>query len=260
MPLKRIIVGCCGFPVARTRYFSEFKLVELQNTFYNLPTEEEATRLRNSIPADAIVTMKAWQVLTHPSSSPTWRKMKRKPNGNLEKYGFLKPTKENLEAWNETLRIAQILNVRAIILQTPPSFGFSEENLRNVIKFFTAALSTTPRDLLICWEPRCDWNAHPEALQRVLELGIIHVTDILRVDPLPNSRGILYTRLHGLGGKEVNYRYRYTDNDLTMLIQKILKHEEEIEEAYVLFNNIYMFEDAKRFREKLRAVFHGEVV
>jgi len=204
--------------------------------------------------------MKAWQVLTHPPSSPTWRKMKRKPNGNLENYGFLRPTKENLEAWSETLRIAQILNARAIILQTPPSFRFSEEATKNVVEFFTAVLSTTPKDLLICWEPRGDWNTHPEALQKVLELGIIHVTDILKADPLPNSKGVLYTRLHGLGNKEVNYKYKYTDNDLSILIRKILDRKEEILEAYVLFNNVHMFEDAKRFRERLRAVFHGEII
>jgi len=241
----KLYVGCCGFPVARERYFRTFTLVELQNTFYDLPTEDEAQRLRNSIPSNAIVTMKAWQVITHPCTSPTWKRMKRKPSGDLQRYGYLKPTKENLEAWESVVRIAKILDAKAIVLQTPPSFGYSEENLRNVLEFF----STIERTILVCWEPRGTWRNHREAIAKVVELGIVHVTDLLKEDPVLGSNKVLYTRLHGLGPGEVNYRYRYTDEDLKKLCAKIKNYLGTVDVAYVLFNNIYMFNDAQRFRE-----------
>ena len=260
MLLKRIFVGCCGFPVSRSRYFAKFKLVELQNTFYELPSESDAISLRNAIPVDAVLTMKAWQVITHPATSPTWRKMKRKPEGDLEKYGYLRPSKENLKAWEHTIDIAKMLRVRAVVLQTPPSFKFSEDNLQSVIKFFEQALSITPRDMLICWEPRGEWNLHRNTLRQVLELGIVHVVDILKNDPIINSVGVLYVRLHGLGRGEVNYRYKYTDSDLENLARKILSHGDSVNEAYILFNNVYMFDDALRFKHRLETMLPGAVI
>ena len=260
MLLKRVFIGCCGFPVSRNRYFMEFKLVELQNTFYDLPSESDASSLRNTIPADAVLTMKAWQVITHPHTSPTWKRMKSKPEGDLEKYGYLRPSKENLKAWEKTIDIAKILRVRAVVLQTPPSFKFSDDNLQSVIKFFEQALSITPRDMLVCWEPRGDWNLHRDALKQVIALGIVHVVDILKNDPIINNIGVLYVRLHGLGKGEVNYRYKYTDSDLENLANKILNYSNSVHEAYILFNNVYMFNDASRFKQKLKAMLPNIVI
>ncbi len=249
--MTRIYIGCCGLPRGKERYFKVFKAVELQNTFYELPTVDEAKSFRASIPSDATITMKAWQVITHPSTSPTWKRMKRKPSGNLANYGFLKPTQENFNAWKEVLAIARTFAATFIVLQTPPSFGYSEENLRNVVQFF----NTIERDgIYIGWEPRGSWKDHREAISKVVTTcNIVHVTDILRVDPVEESikLGVIYIRLHGLGGSEVNYRYRYTDEDLRKLAEKIRLFIEtyNVKTVYVFFNNIYMFDDAKRFRD-----------
>jgi len=242
----QVIVGCCGIPVSRAKYFEALKAVELQNTFYDLPTEDWARSFRSSIPEDAIVTVKAWQVITHPHTSPTWRRMKRKPSGDLSKYGFLRPTKENLEAWEKLRRIAQILGSKAIVFQTPPSFGYSEENLRNAIEFFKTVVRS---EFLICWEPRGTWLQHTEAIRKVVSLGVVHVVDILKRDPIVPEDGTpaLYTRLHGLGG-EINYRYKYTDSDLQELADKVSRYSSVTPQFYVMFNNIYMFNDAVRFK------------
>lgn len=241
-----IIVGCCGIPVSRARYFETLKAVELQNTFYDLPSEDWAISFRNSIPSDAIVTVKAWQVITHPPTSPTWRRMKHKPSGNVENYGFLRPTRENFEAWEKLRKISLTLRAKAIVFQTPPSFGFSEENLKNAIDFFTTIKT---REFFLCWEPRGTWNQHPEAIARVVELGVVHVVDLLKREPvaIPEEARILYTRLHGLG-REINYRYRYTEDDLRKLLQMLLKYRDYVEEEYVMFNNVYMFNDAARLK------------
>jgi uncharacterized protein YecE (DUF72 family) len=53
-----------------------------------------------------------------------------------------------------------------------------------------------------------------------------------------------------LGGGEVNYRYKYTDEDLLKLLA-IVKRYAESQDAYVLFNNVYMFDDALRFKSML---------
>ena len=244
--VKYLFIGCCGIPVSRAKYFSELKVIELQNTFYDLFSEEEAKRFRKRLPEDIVVCIKAWQVITHPYTSPTWKKMKRKPKGVIENYGYLRPTKENFEAWENVLAIAKILNSRAIVLQTPPSFNFNDENLSNAYQFFSAIKRN---DMIIAWEPRGTWRQARSAIEKIVDLGIVHVTDILREDPVdPEKTRTIYSRLHGLGPREVNYKYRYTDDDLKQLISKILVHVEKVREIFIMFNNIYMFEDSRRFK------------
>ena len=43
-------VGCCGFPGGRQNYFSRFRLVEVQQTFYKLPRLATAVGWRQQAP------------------------------------------------------------------------------------------------------------------------------------------------------------------------------------------------------------------
>jgi uncharacterized protein YecE (DUF72 family) len=86
---------------------------------------------------------------------------------------------------------------------------------------------------------------------------MVHVVDLLRHDPA-SSVCLVYCRLHGLGKREVNYAYRYTDDDLQQLARKLSALEKiGCEEAYILFNNVNMFEDAKRFSKQISGDFHS---
>ncbi|MEM4958973.1 MAG: hypothetical protein QXX12_03755, partial [Nanopusillaceae archaeon] len=55
--------------------------------------------------------------------------------------------------------------------------------------------------------------------------------------------------LHGIGPGEVNYKYKYSVSDFEKL-SSILS-EFDFREAYVLFNNIHMYQDALSFRKYL---------
>ena len=250
-----IKIGCCGFPVSRKKYFVTFKLVEIQQTFYKLPSEVTLRRWREEAPMDFEFTIKAWQVVTHPPSSPTWRKAGIKPEpGKGDRYGLLRPTPENFEAWEKTVEVAKVLGAKIIVVQTPPSFRYTEENLQNAIEFFSKARK---EGIIVAWEPRGDWHRHIDAIREIVEkTSIIHVVDLLRREPVVAGTGTVYARLHGLGEREVNYRYKYTDEDLVRLAKKAISliRERSIKQVYILFNNIYMFEDAKRFREILLGV------
>ena len=68
-------VGCCGLAgMSLSRYAEEFEVVELQSTFYRLPKPKTAKRWRESVRSDFEFTMKVFQGVTHPVSSPTWRR------------------------------------------------------------------------------------------------------------------------------------------------------------------------------------------
>ena len=207
-------IGCCGFPVAREKYFREFEVVELQSTFYQLPQNKTAKRWREEAPSNFEFAVKAWQAITHPLSSPTWRKVKAAPIKSREKYRMLRPTKQNFEAWSATLTVCRLLQAKLCLIQTPPTFGCTPKNIRRATQF----LKMIDRDrLVVAWEPRGDWDENPEKVRRICErLELVHAVDPLRRSPAKTS-DLGYFRLHGLGGKEINYAYDYRDEDLARL-------------------------------------------
>ena len=68
-------IGTCGWGLkgGHEAYFSEFGVIELQDTFNNLPKPETARHWKAEAPEGFEFSMKAWQAITHPSTSPTWR-------------------------------------------------------------------------------------------------------------------------------------------------------------------------------------------
>jgi len=177
--MSELKIGCCGFPRSRKTYFKYFKLVEVQQTFYKPPSIETLKSWRSEAPSDFEFTVKAWQIFTHSPSSPTWRRAGLKiSEEEAKKYGMLRPSRENLEAWEQFKEVLKALNARIVVFQTPPSFRCTEENINNAIEFFKSISSS---DIVICWEPRGDWLRNPEKILRVVEeANVVHVVDILR--------------------------------------------------------------------------------
>ncbi|MEM0022835.1 MAG: DUF72 domain-containing protein, partial [Archaeoglobaceae archaeon] len=98
-------IGCCGFPIAMEKYFEKFEVVEVQKTFYKPPSIDTAKKWRELAPQSFEFTVKAWQIITHPPSSPTYRKAKL----SVEDAGFFKPIKTVFDAWEITRQIAKAL-------------------------------------------------------------------------------------------------------------------------------------------------------
>lgn len=134
-----------------------------------------------------------------------------------------------------TLGIACVLRAAVILFQCPASFQPKDEAYRNLEVFFRR-VGNCPH--LLGWEPRGDW---PKDVVRDLcsRLGLIHCVDPFADEAM--TGGVRYYRLHGRRG----YRYRYTDQDLHDLCAKIVTEVKD--EAYVMFNNVWMKDDAARF-------------
>jgi len=248
MTSREVKVGTCGLRSPHSKYYSNLDVVELQETFYDLPDPERLRRLRQEAPQNFEFTVKVFQAITHPRTSPTWRRMKTKLSGNLDNYGYLKPTKENLEIWDQFLQLTKPLNAKVYVFQTPSSMPATEEAFKWVLEFFR---TIKQRDLIIGWEPRGSWCEKRDWLIRIVdECDIVHIVDPFRREPV-KLKSVTYFRLHGIGGEEVNYRYKYTDQDLAKLKEIVSKCLQVSERVYVLFNNIYMFDDAVRFKKIL---------
>lgn len=106
-PPMTVKVGCCGFPMAKAEYCRRFAVVEIQQTFYNLPRVQTAEKWRRealalqsrSGQADFEFTLKAWLLITHEPSSPTYRRLRRPiPDAEKNLYGSFRPTEPVLKA------------------------------------------------------------------------------------------------------------------------------------------------------------------
>lgn len=231
-------VGCCGFPINRRKYYGAFPLVEVQETFYQLPQIQTAARWRAGAPPDFEFTMKAWQFITHDPSSPTYRRLRRPIPPHLkDHYGSFRPTDEVGAAWAATAEVARALGARVIVFQCPARFTPTDEHVTWLRHFF----QKVERDgFVMAWEPRGEWPGDMVA-GICAELDLVHVLDPLQADPL--SKGLRYFRLHGVTG----YRYLHTEDDLRAITRKLAPDARN----YVLFNNFFKGEDAKRFQALL---------
>ena len=233
-------VGTCGFGrVKRPEYVQLFPVVEIQHTFYHPPEIETLEKWRHELPDDFECTLKAWQMITHESSSPTYKRLKRPlTDKEADEVGFFKPTDSVREALELMLECARALRARTILFQCPAKFQPLPENILNMKRFFTSFDRT---GLNLAWEPRGKlWEA--EVIRDIChELDLWDcVNPFARPTTTPDR---CYYRLHG----QPRWRYTYEDDELYELATLLPRADL----SYVFFNNITMKDDALRFQKVL---------
>jgi len=217
-----IKVGCCGYPTSMKRYYEQFRLVEINRTFYEYPRVSTVARWREKAPSDFEFTVKAHQSISH-------------------KFRFeLEPS---IEAFEQMKEICETLKARILLIQTPGSFR--PDKLDDAEKFFR---KISRQGLRIVWETRGPaWetpNIRERLAETLQELDVSHVTDPFRTMPVYTG-DVAYFRLHGLG-KQLYY-YQYSDEELKRLYELVKPYETRGQEVYVLFNNLAMLDDGIRF-------------
>ncbi len=231
-------VGCCGWRKAHDTYHRNFGLIEVQKTFYKPPMVRTARRWREEAPSEFVFTLKAWQLITHDPSSPTYHRADLDiPDEKRDRYGYFRPTDDVLKAWSRTREIASSLEAPIVLFQCPASYEPTDEHKKNMRAFFG---EIGRDDFTFAWEPRGEWT-DSEIAELCEELGLVHCVDPYK--GLPVTEGLAYFRLHGIDG----YYYNYTDDDL----EQLLTWCDPFEDACVLFNNVSMWDDALRFQDML---------
>lgn len=233
-------VGLCGFTLAQRDYARYFPVVEVQQTFYEPPSDAVMRRWLAAVPPDFEFTLKAWQLITHEAKSPTYRRLKR-PLTEQERAacGGFRDTAVVRAALDRTLACAKLLGASTLLFQCPASFRPTPENVERLRHFIVhVARPACPAGLRLAWEPRGKpWTEQAElAADLCRELGLVYVVDPF-VDAIRATAGPVYLRLHGLTGA----RHVYTDAELRRLADMTPA------DAYVMFNNIPRVNDARRF-------------
>jgi uncharacterized protein YecE (DUF72 family) len=232
-------VGLCGWTISQATYVRRFPLVEVQHTFYEPPADAVLARWRAQVPPDFEFTVKAWQVVTHESSSPTYRRLKRPlAEAARGQVGSFRTTPHVLEGWQRTLECARVLRATAVLLQCPRSFRPTVDNVGRLRAFLTQVDRPDGR---LLWEPRGEW---PTGLLAELcaELDLGHVVDPMQTETVTPEQ--TYYRLHGTTGM----RHVHTDEELRRLRDLV----DGRPSPYVLFNNLPRAGDAERFLALLR--------
>jgi uncharacterized protein YecE (DUF72 family) len=157
--------------------------------------------------------------------------------------GVVPSTDQVTVAWERTAHIAQTLGAKVVLFQCPASFTAERENLLHLTLFFS---NINREGLQLAWEPRGAW---PLGLVAKIceDLKLLHCVDPINVDV--SQINTHYWRLHGKDG----YSYRYLEEDLVKLAELVHRCGERGNgPQYILFNNIWMKENARRFQVHLQ--------
>ncbi|MCD6320147.1 MAG: DUF72 domain-containing protein, partial [Candidatus Desulfofervidaceae bacterium] len=202
-------IGCCGFPVAQSKYFQNFNTIEIQQSFYRTLGEKQVRNWRDNAHPDFEFVLKAPQCVTHFPNSPTYRRADL-PIEKREQCGGFRLNAVTEEVMEVFFARADVLKAEKFLFQTPVSFKPTEENIKAMLLFFKHFQN---RGVFI-WEPRGkEWL--PEIVKSICQqAGLIHV-----VDPFLYGKPVWgdfsYFRLHG---NLRTYQYSYSDTELYRLL------------------------------------------
>lgn len=166
-------------------YAQHFQAVEINNTFYQLPSEETLTHWRDITPPEFRFSVKASRYITH-----------------------MKKLKDPVEPVTNFLKRVELLadKLGPILFQLPPNWRFNRERLGSF-------LEALPDDFQYTFELRDPSWLNPEAYELLAAHGAafcIYDFDG-RLSPKEVTADFIYIRLHG---PDVRYQGSYNTSTL----------------------------------------------
>jgi uncharacterized protein YecE (DUF72 family) len=233
--MSKILVGCSGWiykdwalrfypknlkQEEKLAYYAQhFPTVEINNSFYRLPSEENFKNWQAQVPEDFLFSVKLSRFLTH---------IKR-----------LKPDERTNEGVDRFCSRARHLktNLGVVLVQLPANFQASAEKVDNLARQFKKAEKKYGMRFPLAMEFRHDsWFTY-ESFELLRSLGIASVINS-SPDMWPASReftaDFAYIRFHG---SQKLYASSYTDKELQEWAQFIKKEAGSCSRVYCYFNN-----------------------
>ena len=214
-----ITVGCAGFPVPATRYFKEFRFVEVQETHLSLPGRGTIRRWRREAPEGFRFALLGPR--------------------NVGQEGF-RVGKVTETALDNISGVAESLEARTAVFVAPNEFSSNRTNKAVLREFLEDVLK---RFDTVVFEPSKGWDLDDcDAIAE--ETGAVVARDPLTQGL--SKRNVAYYRLPGPAG----HKSRYEDPAIERLSQ--IAADADHENATYVFTNVDMFADAKRFKKALK--------
>ena len=220
-------------------YAEHFDTVEINSTFYRVPTPATTQSWARRTPRDFEFSLKLFQKFTHPDM------FEKATGANPWDLGD-----KDVDEFRAAIDpIASARKLGALLAQFPASFKL-DENTRGYLEWLLEKF----RDYQVAVELRHrSWSDGPEETLALLgEYGAAW-TQIdepkfrfsVRQDLLPNVKTFYYLRLHGRNAaqwwqhdkSEDRYNYLYSPEELKPISQAVKTASREVRKAYLYANN-----------------------
>ena len=195
-------------------YASRFDSVEINYTFYRLPSKETCEAWYRQTPARFRFAVKASRYITH-----------------------IRRLREARKAWNEFLQRVLALEEKlgVILLQFPSNFEASESNLQSVEEFLEyAGGAASPRLAFEFRNQSCFGSEMVTILRKYRAAMVIPQSSKYPVPEDTATSDFAYFRFHG--PKEM-FASSYSAADVRRWTQTIRRVLEKRRDVYVYFNN-----------------------
>ena len=247
-------------PEKRLRYYArQFRLVEVDSTYYALPAEQTAATWRDRTPAGFTFNIKAFSLFTqHPTPVKSMPVDLREAAGKSGKDRvYLKDMDPAVadQAWDRFFAalapLEQAGKLGGILMQFPPWFPISRANKQYIV---ACAERAAPRR--VCVEFRNRTWMTPDNQKETLEFLSSHQLPYVCVDEpqgypssippvLAATSDLAMVRMHGHSDKWESksiyekFGYRYSEEEMTEWAGNVQHLAEDAAETHVVFNNCY---------------------
>lgn len=226
--MTRFLIGAGGWAYFQVpgvpsleAYSRAFDFVEVNSTFYEIPSPRLVESWRRRVPPDFDFAVRCHRDLSH-------------------KYK-LKPVDGAYEIFSKMKGICKALRTNLLHLQTPPSMKLNRSKIESIDSLFS---SINLEGIRIAWEIR---NVKKPLDQNIIKLmrdhDMIHCVDLSKDEEPAFQSDILYSRLFGKGKHNV---YQPTDEELRKIHRKATKGNPKT--AVLSFHFAKMYKDAARLK------------
>jgi uncharacterized protein YecE (DUF72 family) len=220
-------------------YAEHFDTVEVNSSFYRVPSIETTQGWARRTPADFEFSLKLYQKFTHPDM---FLKATGKDPADLDR--------RDVDEFRSAIDpLAQAGKLGVLLAQFPASFK-NDANARGYLEWLLQAFKSYPvavelRHRSFSEDPLETMRllaAHGAALVQIDEPKF---KDSIRQNRLPNVKTFYYMRLHGRNAaqwwthekSEDRYNYLYAGPELDPIVEAAEEASREVKKAYVYANN-----------------------
>jgi len=196
-------------------YSNVFKTVEIDSSFYRIPSKGTVMGWLRYSPSDFIFSAKLPKNVTHD-----------------KKLGLKGDFKSDLEAFFEVMRpLQQGGKLACLLVQLPPSYDFNPENLASFFDLADPTFRYAVEFRHPSWMREETWN-----LLKKLEAAYVNVDEPLLPPEVHLTSELAYFRWHGRGDKPW-FNYRYSEAELDPWVPKAQEAAGKVKKVIGYFNN-----------------------
>jgi uncharacterized protein YecE (DUF72 family) len=203
-------------------YSKAFNFVEVNSTFYEMPSLKEVETWRKLVPRDFQFTVRANRTITH----------------NYK----LHPTEEAIQAFEKMKEICTVLDASILHLQTPPKLVLQKDVVQN-LKHFLSSINLGKLKLALEVRGTTPNKLPSELVKTMQDHDIIHCVDLSKDETPAYESKILYSRLFGKGQHNI---YQPTDEELVDIDRRAISGN--FQKIILSFHFVRMYKDAARLK------------